>query len=872
MHGGVKFYRGGANPARNYVEKDCARYDDYYLVDGDGIAMRFVADARPDGEVAVEGKQSMDGDAYESWVAGLVVETGQPKGRLRKGPDGLRFVEITVNGPKTWSLAAALDPAVSAALDAAQERASRQLISYVAEHATTRVGPRGRQVQVPVEQIEAAVIRHHTSRAGDPHRHLHLQINARVFAQGAWRGLHSVGVRDMIEAINGIGHAAVATDPEFRTALARAGFTMDSDDGELNELAPFVGVFSTRAAQIRRNVDRYEVAWRTEHPGEEPGPRQREAWDRRAWAEGRPNKVIPRRDADIVARWNDELRRLGFADPSGPVSLTSPRVGDLDRDSAVDLLLSRLGAKRSSWNGADIRGQVEILLAQVGFVAEAGVRIELAEDLASRAAARCTPLLQRPDVPEHVRALTSRSVLAVETEILQRLLGRSVPAEPVRLHRATLERLSLGQARVVAALAGRSPLVVIEGAAGAGKTTALDAVRSHLAMRGRRLLVVTPTLKAAEVTARETGAEGRSAAWLIHQHGWRWDADGRWSRQASEPLPAARLRRGDLLLVDEAGMVDQDTALALLTLADEAGARIAFVGDRHQLPAVGRGGVLDHAVAWAQPTAVVTLSEVHRFADPEYASLSLRMREGRDAEDLFDRLVERGQVVVHASDAERTAALSIAGAGGALVVADTREQVAALNSAIRERRGTDSTELITGRGEQIGLGDRVATRRNNPELGVTNRQAWTVVGLGDDGSLVVHSPAQRRDRNLPAGYVNEHVELAYATTIYGAQGETVDSAHVAIGETTGAAAAYVAMTRGRLSNVAHLVAESVDDARRQWIDVFSRDRADLGPAHARGQAIYAIDRYGPAPTRRTASVSPPPATAPSYDHAPGIGL
>lgn len=872
MHGGVRFYRGGAKPARNYVEKDCARYDDYYLAEGDGIAMRFVADARPDGEVAVEEKQGMDGDAYESWVAGLVVETGQPKGSLRKGPDGLRFVEITVNGPKTWSLAAALDPAVSAALDAAQERAARQIISYVAEHATTRVGPRGRQVQVPVEQIEAAVIRHHTSRAGDPYRHLHLQTNARVFAEGAWRGLHSVGVRDMIEAINGVGHAAVATDPEFRTALARAGFTMDSADGELNELAPFVGLFSARTAQIRRNVDRYEAAWRAEHPPEEPGPRQREAWDRRAWAEDRPDKVIPRRDADIVARWTDELRRLGFADPSGPASLASPRVGDLDRDLAVDLVLSRLGAKRSFWNGADIRGQVEILLAQVGFVVEARVRIELAEDLTSRSVARCTPLLGRPDVPEHVRALTSRFVLAVETELLQRLLNRSEPAELARLHRATRQRLSPGQARVVAALAGRSPLIVIEGAAGAGKTTALDAVRSHLAMRGGRLLVVTPTLKAAEVAARETGAEGRSAAWLIHQHGWRWDADGHWSRHASEPAPAARLRRGDLLLVDEAGMVDQDTALALLTLADEAGARIAFVGDRHQLPAVGRGGVLDHAIAWAHPTAVVTLNEVHRFADAEYAKISLRMREGSDAEDVFDLLIERGQIVVHASDADRTAALSIAGAGGALVVADTREQVAALNHAIRERRDSDSTALVTSRGEQIGLGDRVATRRNDPELGVTNRQTWTVVGIGDDGSLVVHSRGQRRDRELPAGYVNEHVELAYATTIHGAQGETADHVHVSVGDSTGAAAAYVAMTRGRQSNIAHLVAESVEDARKQWAAVFSRDRADLGPAHARRRAIDEIDRYGPAAAPRPTARPPVPENCPPTSRPAGIGL
>ncbi|GEP37513.1 hypothetical protein NPS01_11760 [Nocardioides psychrotolerans] len=868
MHGGVKFYKGAAKAARQYVERDCARYDDYYLAEGQGIAMRFVA--TPEG--TVEKKPDMDGDTYEGWVAGQVVETGLPKGRLRKDPDALRFVEVTVNGPKTWSLAAALNPEVSVALDAAQERAAKQIIKYLTEHATTRVGPRGRQVQVPVEQIEAAVIRHYTSRAGDPHRHLHLQINARVFTAGAWRGLHSVGVRDMIEAVNGIGHAAIATDPEFRAALAEVGFTVDPETGEINQLVPFVGAFSARTAQIRANIDRYEAQWRSEHPGEEPGPRLREAWDRRAWAEARPDKVIPKDGSEVVTRWNEELRALGYVDPTVPVPLASPRIAYLDREVAVDLVLSRLGAKLSSWNAADIRGQVEILLAQTGLIAEAGVRIELAEDLASRAVEGCTPLLLRPDVPEHVRSLTSPAVLTVETEILERLLRRSQPVEPSRLHRGTLARLSPEQARVVAVLTGRGALIVIEGAAGAGKTTTLATARTHLAMRGRRLLVVTPTLKAAEVATRETGAEGHSAAWLIHQHGWRWDCDGHWTRQAAEPMPKARLQRGDLLLIDEAGMVDQDTALALLRIADEAGARIAFMGDRHQLAAVGRGGVLDHAIAWAHPNAVVTMNQIHRFADPEYAKITLQMREGRHSLAVFDRLVERGQIVLHASEAERTSALASVGADGALVVADTREQVATLNAAIRNKHsGNDSAAITTHRGDLIGLGDRVATRRNDPTLGVTNRQTWTVLGMGDDGSLIVHSPGMGRDRELPAAYVNEHVELAYATTIHGAQGETVDHAHVAIGETTGAAAAYVAMTRGRNINVAHLVAESVEDARKQWTDVFSRDRADLGPAHARGQAIDAIDRYGAQHRRRP---EPPPAPAPtiasSCGHGPGL--
>jgi exodeoxyribonuclease V alpha subunit len=845
VHGGVKFYRGAARAARAYVERDRSRADDYYLAEGSGVAERLVV--TPDGVSRVGG---MDGDAYEQWVAGLDVDTGRKKGRVREDANALRFVEVTINGPKTWSLAAALHPDISAALDEAQDMAAVEIVGWVAQHATTRVGPRGRQVQVPVERIEAAAIRHYTSRAGDPHRHLHLQVNARVFAAGAWRGLHSVGVRDMIEAINGIGHAAVATSPEFRAILAARGFTLDAETGEIEQLAPYVGAFSARTSQIHRNIDRYEAEWRREHPGEEPGPRLCEAWDRRAWADARPDKVVPTNGAEMVARWNAELRALGYRDPAAPAVLESTQVGWIDRDGAADWVISQLGAKRSAWNAADIRGKVEVLLAQTNLVAEPSARIELAEDVTARAAARCVRLLATPDVPEHVRSLTSHQVVRVEADLVHRLARRAEePVRRFRLQGRGLTRVDPTQAAVVGALAGDGQLVVVEGAAGAGKTTALRSTQALLTRQGHRLMVVTPTLKAAEVAAAETGADGHSAAWLIHQHGWRWDDDGHWARRPDAmPDPAARLRPGDLLLVDEAGMLDQDTARALLTIADEAGARVALVGDRHQLPAVGRGGVLDYALAWADTTAVVSLEKVHRFTDPDYAALSLRMRRGDDPAAVFDALHRRGSIVVHPSDSERTAALAEAGAAGDLVVADTREHVASLNAAIRDQRrayhvtGDSADSIATARGERIGLGDRVATRRNDPDLGVANRQTWTVTGVGADGSLTLRG--RGHDRVLPAEYTTKFVELAYATTVHGAQGETVDRAHVAIGDTTGAAAAYVAMTRGRNGNTAHLVAESVEEARRQWVEVCARDRADLGPAHAKRQAIEAVDRYG----------------------------
>lgn len=165
-------------------------------------------------------------------------------------------------------------------------------------------------------------------------------------------------------------------------------------------------------------------------------------------------------------------------------------------------------------------------------------------------------------------------------------------------------------------------------------------------------MVVMPTLKAAVVASTEIDAPPAfSAAWLAHQWGWRWDEDGHWTRDDTEPAdPRFALRSGDLLVVDEAGMLDQDTARAVLEIASASGARVAFMGDRHQLPAVGRGGVLDLAARHAGPDGTISLDVVHRFTDLSYADLSVRMRRG---EAVFDELLERGQIRLHASEPER---------------------------------------------------------------------------------------------------------------------------------------------------------------------------------------------------------------------------
>jgi hypothetical protein len=255
--------------------------------------------------------------------------------------------------------------------------------------------------------------------------------------------------------------------------------------------------------------------------------------------------------------------------------------------------------------------------------------------------------------------------------------------------------------------------------------------------------------------------------------------------------------------------------------------------------------------------------------DTAYAELTLAMRTGADPAAVFDTLLARGQIRLHPDAAAVQDA--IAAAAGehrrrgehVTVVVDTREQAADLNTAIRERLVADGwvddgRVAITGAGQRNGAGDRIATRRNDRDLGVANRDTWTVTAVGRNGELVVtpagptigdvpggaHS-AGTGERVLPADYVTAHVELAYASTAHGVQGETVTAAHLVVGKHAGAASAYVGMTRGRETNTAHLVAADADEAREQWIAVFARDRADLGPAHAAQLAAAEAARYAP---------------------------
>lgn len=312
---------------------------------------------------------------------------------------------------------------------------------------------------------------------------------------------------------------------------------------------------------------------------------------------------------------------------------------------------------------------------------------------------------------------------------------------------------------------------------------------------------MTPTKKAADVAAQELGVSADSVAKLVYEQGWRWNTDGVWARLAvgdtdpetgatyTGPTAAARLARGERILVDEAGMLDQDTALALMTVADEHGATLALVGDRAQLPAVGRGGVLDMAAQLAP--RVYDMTTVHRFADPEYATLTVQMRRGEHPALLFDRLHVLGLVVLHESTEAVQEAIARDARDGDAITTATNDEARELNERIRQewvRAGlVDDHRTTTGSGGlSIGRGDVIQTRQNDSDVQVANRQTWTVQAVGRDGTVWAKENATGRKRQrtirLAAKYVAEHTHLAYASTADGVQGATVPGSHTVLSD------------------------------------------------------------------------------------------
>jgi hypothetical protein len=862
VQGGVILFRGGGAAARRYLESDRATADEYYLEGGTALAEFTVTDAA--GEV-IEAR-TLGPKEYAAWVDWRDPIGGTSMGTPRGAGEGMRgsprFAEMVVNAPKSLSIAAALHPEVSDALDLAQRDAAAEIRRWLAQHSVTRVGPRHAREVVPAQQLQTVTVAHKTSRAGDPHRHIHFQIGTRVYAAGKWRGLDTAALFKQQGAIRALGTAVIAAHPQLAAVLDAQGLSLDPKTGEVVELRPFNSVMSKRGAQVERNLSRFEAEWETEHPGEEPGPVVRARLKAKAWERERPGKKPTVLGSE--AGWRAELDDAGYRSDAPRARRAAPvALDELRMQGVASRALDRCAAGASAWTMHTLREHVTRITTEHGVQATPEQLREFVQLAVQLAAEDCFCVLPPgAPTPEHVAHLTSLRVVAAEAELRELLSARAEESAmriPDVQRLATAAGLDDDQERAAALVASENPLVVIEGAAGSGKTTMLKTAIAAAAEEGRLMRVVTPTKKAADVAHRDLGIPANSVAALAYAHGFRWNTDGVWTRlHAGEidpetggiyrgPAKDAQLARGERIVVDEAGMLDQDSALALLRVAAEADATLALVGDRAQLAAVGRGGVLD--IARQLTTAVVDMIGLHRFADDAYAALTLEMRHGRNPAALFDRLDDLGLIALHDTDEDVQEAIAKTTSNADAITAATNDEARMLNERIRAARvqhgEVDDARAVFGSdGLPIGVGDVIQTRRNESTIGVANRQTWTVQHVDDDGALSVVATMNGRKQEftvtLTAEYVVKDTHLAYAVTAYGVQGATLDTAHTVLSDALDAAGVYVGMTRGRERNTLHIVASNLDEAKQQFIDALGRDRADRGLADATERAREAV--------------------------------
>jgi hypothetical protein len=230
------------------------------------------------------------------------------------------------------------------------------------------------------------------------------------------------------------------------------------------------------------------------------------------------------------------------------------------------------------------------------------------------------------------------------------------------------------------------------------------------------------------------------------------------------------------------------------------------------------------------------------------------MRSGEHPDRIFDRLHNLGLIHVHPTAEDAHATIAVTATPGNAVTVAANAEATALNAQIRARRvaagEVDDTRTVAGRdGLPIGTGDLIQTRRNNPDLRVTNRQTFIVQHVKEDGTVwaVESGSGHRRTEavRLPAEYMAEHVHLAYASTAHGNQGITTTASHTLLTSALDAAGVCVGMTQGRESNLLHFVAENLDDARDQFTTALERNRADRGLTAATTAAREAVSGLAP---------------------------
>jgi exodeoxyribonuclease V alpha subunit len=481
------------------------------------------------------------------------------------------------------------------------------------------------------------------------------------------------------------------------------------------------------------------------------------------------------------------------------------------------------------------------------------------------------------------RKLDSRVCLALESHVaaeseialsIKRLVDAGRVDEGLgKKARAKAEGLKDSDQADAVANVFESPVSVITGRPGCGKTTVIKVITEVAKVAGLKVVMGAPTGKAAR---RMTEATGEPAATVhsVLKPASRQDHAGpmdSFQHDSGNPLS------GDIFVIDEASMMDTALTRAYLD-AIPSGARVVFVGDSDQLPSVGAGNVLRDVIA-SEMVPVARLQTIHRTAlNSDIVVNAHRVINGEvSAVDLKGKkdfkfyAATEDQAIQDATLKRYLDMVGKYGADGVQVLCARRGTgvgVDAMNELIRpivNPASPDKPEL-EHRGQMFRLGDRVMRTSNNKTLEVSNGEVGVITSLDPDAKRI---KVNFGDREV----VHEGKELlalqhAYATTIHKSQGSEyagvitlVPGSHKFMLNRN---LIYTAMTRGKKES------DIVGDP-----SVLRAAIAKLGAKRCTGLAEEIRTAFGePAPiaTLKSPAAKTPPPALPARQSSPQASL
>ena len=368
---------------------------------------------------------------------------------------------------------------------------------------------------------------------------------------------------------------------------------------------------------------------------------------------------------------------------------------------------------------------------------------------------------------------------------------------------AERHRLQLASAQEAGVrMALTSPVGILTGGPGTGKTHTLRAVLTLARAKGLRCLLAAPTGRAAKRMEEATGWPASTLHRLLELR-----PGGQAGRNAESPLEA------DLVVVDEVSMLDVLLANQLAK-AVAPGTHLLLVGDPDQLPSVGAGNVLADLLQ-SEQFPVTRLTHVFRQGAGSGIALNARRinagelpRFGREVSDCFflaaDDPAQAAQLVVDLVAHRLPKRYSFA-AGEVQVLSPMHRGdvgVTALNRLLQERLtpGREGSPEARAGGRIYRVGDRVLQLKNNYELSTFNGDLGTVQAIDTVEQELLVALDDGRVVPYPFGSLHE-VTHAYAISVHKAQGAEFPAvvlplltSHAAI---LGRTLLYTAVTRAK---------------------------------------------------------------------------